>query len=429
MKTPNGRSTAVLMDTIRLMSEGSEPTDPSLRDAIGRLTYLAIYLLRFDSIPAIPQEHWESLSDLLLAVPIQAPGLGEESAPARWLQLASLAEFHGFAPLARLIVDGISTISQRDREIVALCEAQRGRIARSNGDLPDAIQHYKDAINHSRGSATGDAWTRAHCGLANVYADLGNFPAAEKYFRKALQHGHAAPGAIRVYAWMGLAMVRRKRGDLVDAMLNAWNAFDLTDEMSPLRADLLVTLAECALELGDHSAARNGFGCALERARSTRIKIASMTGLILCDTKRIRQLLVSGHYDQSEAELLSEALLSSLHNVQSLIDAAPTQQKIFAMLACADAWTVLDRHSRIDLSGRLKFWLEHSRALIDQCGYHEYRFLEETVSIRVAEEGSTSTGELAAPSPEPTNSNKQAHQALRRLALFNTSDGSLVANP
>ena len=278
------------MDTIHLMSEYSQQADPSLRDAIGRLAYLALYLRRSDSLPAVPQEHWESLGDLLLTVPIQAPSLGEESAAGQWIQLASLAELHGFAPLARILVDGLSSFPNTDGEVLALCAAQRGRIARSSGDLAEALLHYKDAIRHSRDNETGDAWTRAHCGLANVHADLGNFLAAEKWFRKALRHGHRTNRATRVYAWMGLAMVRRKRGDLVDAMLNAWNAFDLIDEKSPLRADLLVTLAECALEFGDYPAALNGFESALGRSPSLRITIASMTGIVLCYARRLRQL-------------------------------------------------------------------------------------------------------------------------------------------
>jgi len=428
MHTSYNRSTAIVMDTVRLMSETAQPSDPALRDAVGRLTYLAIYLRRFDSIPSVPQEHWESLSDLLSAVPIQAPSLGEQSEPARWLQLASLAEFHGFSPLARLIIDGISATVPRDGEIAALCEAQRGRIARLNGDLSDAILHYKDAIRHSQGNTKGDAWTRAHCGLANVYADMGNFPAAEKCFRRALQHGQMTASVTRVYAWMGLAMVRRKRGDLADAMLSAWNAFDLTDEVSPLRADLLVALAECALELGDHSAARNGFGHALQRAMSTRIKVASVTGLILCDTLRIRELNDGNHADRSTLESLSKALRSSLLSSQSLIDAAPTQQKVFAMLACADAWTVLDSDSRSDLRRQLALWLESSRALIEQFGYHEYRFREEIVSARVANADSASAGGLASPSQGPTSSHTQAHHALHRLALLNVDKGSLVAH-
>ncbi len=415
------------MDTIRVMSECSQQTDQTLREAIGRLTYLALYLRRSNLLQAVPREHWESLSDLLVDVPIQAPNLGKKSAPAQWLQLASLAELHGFAPLARIIVDGLSSHSNGNGEVFALCAAQRGRIARSSGDLSDAIFHYKDAIRHSSDNASSDAWPRAHCGLANVFADRGNFPAAEKYFRKALRHGPRTDKATRVYAWMGLAMVRRKRGDLLDAMLSAWTAFDLTDERSPVRSDLLVTLAECAIELGDFPAAINGFESALEKSPSLRITIASMTGLVLCYTRQFRQVQARDRLDSRGAEFVRNRVLSSLHAIQSVLDAAPAQQRTFAMLACADAWTILDRKSRNDLAERLNLWIETSRSLIEAFGYHEYRLLEETISTRVAKLVSTDVDNQANEPEVPTNPRSTSHLVLTRLRTFTITDRSAFA--
>ena len=101
------------------------------------------------------------------------------------------------------------------------------------------------------------------------------------------------------------------------------------------------------------------------------------------------------------------------------------------MLACAEAWTVLDRPSRTGLAHTLNLWLQTSRSLIEQFGYHEYRFLEETISKRVAELAFTDEGGSATEQTEQvelTNRSRKTHEVLTRLRTFRLTDRSVSTN-
>jgi tetratricopeptide (TPR) repeat protein len=207
--------------------------DSAIAELCGRLACLTAWLRRSASLLVLPDEHREALADAFTDVPIQAPTRDAWQPQFAWLKVASLAEFLGHRELARSLVEAPVSHAARDSELLALCEGQRGRIARTSGHLDDAAEHFADAKRRTKPLPKRDAWTRALCGLANVHIDRGNFPAAERCLRRALTAGPQVAAPTRVQPWMGLAMVRRKRVELVDATLCAWNAFDLIAEGTP----------------------------------------------------------------------------------------------------------------------------------------------------------------------------------------------------
>jgi tetratricopeptide (TPR) repeat protein len=418
-------SDAVILDLLGPVVASLDKDDARVRDAFGRLTFLAVQLRNASVLPDIAPEHLSALKDLLAIVPRQAPSMQSGSMPSEWLQLASLAELNEWAPLARIVVDGISRCSGAHEELLAICDCQRGRLARACGELEDATLFYQSAIRRARTVVGGDAFIRAHCGMANVFMDLGNFPKAEQHFRKALRRDDGAARESRVYAWMGLALVRRKRSDFLDAMLAAWNAFDLTIETSPLRCDLLISLAEYALAYGDHVAAINGFQRALERSYSTRLTVAARTGIVMSMTRRLLEL--KAHHEISVAEVVSgeRDLLTTIDDLTCLLSAelAP-QQHAFALVACLEASAALGIASQLNRQVLVEQWLSALRSLVERFSFHEYGFRLDELIPRLYFQSEVGL----APSTRSVQASSISHArpaSLARLATFASSEKSL----
>ena len=418
-------SDAVILDLLGPVAASIDKENARARDAFGRLTFLAIQLRNALVLPDIAPEQLSALEDLLAIVPRQAPSMGVGSRPSTWLQLASLAELNDWAPLARILIDGISRCSEADEELQAICDCQRGRLARACGELEESAAYYRSAIRRTRFLVGGDAFVRAHCGLANVFIDLGNFPKAEQYFRKALRSRDGVVREAHVYAWMGLALVRRKRSDYLGAMLAAWNAFDLTTSTSPLRCDLLISLAECALAHGDHVAAMSGFLCALGYAYSTRLVVAARTGIVMSSTRRFLELGTSRANSEPEAVIAELDLSRSVDALGSLLTAelAP-QQHAFALIACLEASIALAGASRLPRTGLVQQWLATLQSLVERFSFHEYGFRLEELLQRLLVHPDAKTDSIPFSSANSISSSARP-LCLARLLAFACSEQSL----
>lgn len=405
----------------RFASDATMPRSDA--EVLGRLAFLAEWLRRAPVLPRLPQEHREALASAFTIVPVQAPTMPGEHPAFAWLQVASLAEFHGQRSLARTMVDALAGQASGDPEVLAMCAGQRGRIARTAGDLDEAAAHYADAIRLTTPLPKRDAWPRALCGLANVHLDRGNFPAAERCLRRALKAGPQVAAPTRVHPWMGLALVRRKRNDLIDAMLCAWNAFDLTTPDMPQRADLLVTLAECATEFGDHIAAVNGFEQALVITSAMRVRAAAVTGIVRSRTAQVRRI---GSNTSGETALaVHDALVRALELAVTRLDVLLTQplapqEQTLALLARAEANLALRDHSASEASRDAEHWMTRADTLIDRHGYHEYRFQIDTIRQQIAGALATSTVSAASDVAPSIRRSPRRPAVVQRLAEYTT---------
>lgn len=408
--------------------------DPALSapdaELFGRMAFLTDWLRRVRVLPSLPAEHREALASAFVVVPIQAPTMPEDTPAFAWLQVAALAEFRGQYSLARSMVDALARLTADDGEVRAMCEAQRGRIARTLGQLDDAAAHYQDAIRRTTPLPKRDAWPRALCGLANVHLDRGNFPAAERCLRRALGAGPHVAAPTRVHPWMGLALVRRKRRDPIDAMLCAWNAFDLTSPDMPQRADILVTLAECAAEFGDHAAAVNGFVQALAVSTSPRVRIAAVTGLVLARAFQLRNETGGHERDPANvhAAVLRNHLAAAMVQLDDLLEQSlAPQERALALLTRAEASLALHPwygEARVEAEQ----YLARAEALVDQHGYHEYRFRADEIRGRLVPQGGPAAAAAASPAntvlPRARRRGEVRPAVIQRLARLLRPVGS-----
>jgi hypothetical protein len=382
---------------------------------LGRLAFLSAWLDRADMLPPSPADHRGALAEPCERLPRQTHCIAADTTEHAWLQAAALAEFLGEGALGRLLVDGVARHVHHDPELLALCECRRGRIARLAGRLDDAALHYRAAIRRTAHRPARDAWPLAMSGLSNVHIDQGNFPAAERRLRALLNPARGVLAAHRVNGWLGLALVRRKRQDPLDAMLCAWNAFDLVPADRPERIDLLVTLAEAAMDCGDGRAATNGFRQAWSGAPSDRLRAAASTGLVRCVVRTLAQAPSSAHITElhDAVALLDSVLLANLAPQERTLALLVRVEAGLATLRLPDSATNND-------TLRLQAWLTEAQALAAAHDYHEYVFRGEELAAALARE-ERDEGALHAAFPvqeHGTEAARRRHVALRRLLEY-----------
>lgn len=377
-------------------------------EPLGHLAFLTATLQRADRLPVLTDHTRAALSAAWTLIPPQASALDDGHPASDWLQLASWAEMHQFTDLAWALLEAITRHADGQAELLALCDCQRGRMLRVQGRLDEAATFYEAAMQRTRTIVGSDVWARALSGWSNVFIDRGNYPAAERCLRRAL--GRPSSVVTRTNLWMGLAIVRRKRGDAVDAMLCAWNAFDLTAPDTPLRADLLVSLAECASELGNWSAAAHGFEQAYRAAHTTRVRIAAAVGLARARRRELEAV--------TAATRDGRALSSAMAFLDAVLGETPgPHERALALLTKVEAGLVLRTVREDSDPAPLNVALEEARALSERHGFHEFRMrvdeLERHLSA-VGEPGDT----LLAPAPRAGRRPRVLPAPLERLARY-----------
>lgn len=335
-------------------------------ELLGQLVFLASWLERADQLPPMPAAYWAALAEPCTRFPHQLHTIDHDTPVAQWLLAAALAEFLGEGALGWIMISALMPLVQHDTEVLAICHNRRGRIARLSGQLDDAELHYRDALRLADTHPARDAWPMAMIGLINVAIDRGNFPAAERQVRRMLVPDAGVLPVYRVGAWLSLSLVRRKRGDFLDAMLSAWNAYDLLPDGSPQRTEMVISLAECALALGDLPAAAQGFALAHRDAQSWRIRVSAATGLT--------QSRLPAAHDAAGRAALRDAC-THLHNALKA-NLAP-QERVLALLTYTDAMALLNDMTAARAS------LQEARALADAHAYHEYQFRVDALTAQL----------------------------------------------
>jgi len=224
-----------------------------------------------------------------------------------WLQAATVAEHRGALLLsARMLVE-IARLVREDRrtgkrgdastaECLALCWTRFGRIARTLGDLTQAVQWYEQARRAVRSSPIKDAYPQAVLGLSAAAINRGNIPRAARLLLSLLRLESALPAVYRIPAHQLMAVVRRKQRQHTDALLNVWAAFDLLTASDFRREQLIGTMAEIAFEAGDFDAAARGFEAVLQSNVVPLVRIPALWGAI-----RARLATIGTHRLEHEA--------------------------------------------------------------------------------------------------------------------------------
>jgi tetratricopeptide (TPR) repeat protein len=402
----------------------SSASDSHRTEQLVSLAFLAASLERQSTLTAPSSSLWGALHDALARVPSQLVHLPPTHAAHPWLHLSALAEFLGEPSLAGVILNALTALLgehdtargsyddayEADRgEVLALCWARRGRISRVAGALDDAQACFEEALALIGDNPWRDARLAAELGLITLSVARGNYPLVEQQCSALLTGaaGHLAPVHVAA-AYQMRAIARRKRQQWLEALLDSWSAYDLLGHASAYRAELVVSMAETALEAGDLCAAAAGFDNAHREALATgaqfRVQAAAITGrartmnsCLLGDTARAHAVPA----DQVE---------SARQSLVTLLSAplAP-RERAYALITMAE-W----QHREQDITGA-RAHLAEASALAVEHDYFDYQFRTDTLRAR-----------LSAADPQHTPSARFAsewqeherHPALVRLAAL-----------
>lgn len=401
---------------------------------IGLITFLASRLDRAEQLWRPSEEELEPLHSTLAVIPTQLAFVPMDTSHGVWLGLAALAEFRGAGPLARFVVDCLErhTVELRSADVDAADElcgifwTRRGRIARLAGALDDAVESYHEALRLTRRLAWRDAWPNAQLGLANVEIARGNYPAAQRRMVGLLRRRDAVHPMYRVSGYQTLANTRRKRGDLLGALLDGWTAFDLLTPDDARRNEVLISMAETALDIGDADAALQAFTQVLEHPLPLRVEVAAASGVVrarLLQSIRTQGSLSTPNAASPAATMRApmpsatfphhtDALMHSMERVEALLtrDAAP-RERAYMLLTLADG----ARH--FGDGARARTFAHSATELATNYGFHDYVFRADQLLAQLAvASAEVSAAELT----EPVRGRVLAHSALVRLRALTT---------
>lgn len=395
--------------------------DVARTDQLGAIAFLAAALERQTVLAAPPTHAMSALHDALEQIPAQLVHLPDSHAAHRWLQLSALAESLGEPALARVIINALAALLGEHAptvaavtdplqcELLALCWTRRGRMSRVAGALDDAQACFEEAIALVAHQPWRDARSAAELGLANLAVAHGNYPRVDHQCSALLDRTDGALAPIhRVAAYQMRAIARRKRQRWLDALLDSWCAYDLLGHASAHRAELVVSMAETALEAGDLCAAVAGFGNARREAQSSgaqfRVQAAAITGL----ARTINACLHNG--TPGAAALPATQVREARASLETLLNAnlAP-RERVYALITLGE-WDLREQRG---IEARAV--LAEARALATTHAYFDYQFradtLLELLDAPVADRGP------AAPRAAVWQESER-HPALARLAAL-----------
>lgn len=144
--------------------------------------------------------------------------------------------------------------------------AQRARVARKADSLDVAETLYRRVSSLGRKLKNPELEARALIGRGIVAQSRGNHPAAHRLFTIAARTAErdGRPDLVRL-AHHSLMVLAAKRGEFSEALARGWRAFHDVAGDAQLEAEMLVNLAQLALDVGDPRAALHGFTAALAR--------------------------------------------------------------------------------------------------------------------------------------------------------------------
>ena len=157
--------------------------------------------------------------------------------------------------------------------------AQRARVARKADSADVAITLYKrvDALGHSADAP--ELHARAAIGFGVLAEQSGNLPLSTRHFDKAARIAASVGDAeLRRLAQHGRMVLAAKRGAFADALAYGWDEFAAAAGNREREADMLINLAQLALDTGHPAPALQGFSAALARRPGLRFFLAALGG-------------------------------------------------------------------------------------------------------------------------------------------------------
>jgi tetratricopeptide (TPR) repeat protein len=400
----------------------SSGSDTHRTEQLATLAFLAASLERQSTLSAPSATLLAALRDALARVPAQLVHLPPTHAAHPWLHLSALAEFLGEPSLAGVILNALAELlGEHDTargphddayeaercEVLALCWTRRGRIARVAGALDDAQACFEEALTLIGDAPWRDARLAAELGLINLAVARGNYPLVEQQCSALLASAASRLASVHVAAvYQMRAIARRKRQNWLDALLDSWSAYDQLGHASAYRAELVVSMAETALEAGDLCAAAAGFNSAHQEALATgaqfRVQAAAITGR----ARTINSCLLAG--TARTPAIPADQVESARQSLMALLDAplAP-RERVYALVTMAE-WRLREQ----DIPGARAVLTEASTLAVEHA-YFDYQFRTDTLLARL----SAADAHSASATPrESVWQEHERHPALVRLA-------------
>ncbi len=279
-----------------------------VREQLQGAAALLLSALRISqSIPALPEATREIIDAGTRDLPPQTASMGTRSRFARWIDAAAVLESQGLWQaswdLLQLLLDRCRSDTPMDGARRAFVHARLGRVARVAGHVDDAEHWYRDALQLSQRLPEAMQWSdaRPHAllGLCILAVSRGNYAKGQSYARRVLNAN--APDLYHVQAFLVFALIERKLGRSPEALTWLWRAFDALPVDDVRQIDVLITLAETALELQHPEAAVRARLAALALARTPRHAAAALSGLlaIAAHMHGSREVRFAQHLEQS----------------------------------------------------------------------------------------------------------------------------------
>ncbi len=405
----------------------SASTAPEIASRLAQIAFLTAALERRYHLPELTDAMLGDLAAPLSALPQQLVHLPASHPAHRWFQLAALAEFHGEPQLSRLVTNAIAdTLGEHDAsraiecgfspderdELLALCLCRRGRVSRAAGALLDAQYHFEDAVALLGDRPWRDARIAAELGLANLAVSRGNYPQVFSRCSALLTDQQAADalGDVHRVALLQMrAIALRKRGAHLDALLDSWRAYDLLGSASEHRAELVVSMAETALEAGDLGAAQAAFANARREALATgaapRVLAAAITGAARATVSRVRADAATGSaidLEQAAAAPLVDLLQGTL---------AP-RERVYALVTLAECRIAQGQPAAA------RALLHDASGIAAPHQFHDYTFRIDSLIEQISDTKKTQSQTFAASANRPAvpaATITGPHPALSRL--------------
>lgn len=209
------------------------------------------------------------------------PGADAEALRAL-LPIAEDAEESGALLLAAsLLADGLRAVPHAPPTERARALLQQARIARTLGD-PTAARHYFDAAGKlARQYRLPAVEGRVAMGLGALAMTRGNYPEARECFARALSLADAKPDRdLAIAARQGLMIAAGTAGDFDAALAHGWAALQGMGDDRRRQVEVLINLAQLALESGHPLAALRGNLRALELMDGPRFQLPALAGVV-----------------------------------------------------------------------------------------------------------------------------------------------------
>ena len=415
-------------DWMAIYDRSSDKASVVVEERLAILAMLSSALEHQTELTAPSAQLMSRLDAEIAALPPQMSGVGVDEPFAQWMAIAALTEHCGALRLAQLMVDrvrelvdarGKSLIGEAARsgvERTAICWARRGRIARTNGQFDDAIACYEQAAANVRSRPWIDARPQAELGLATVAAIRGNIPEAERRANALLAHRPHIFAIYQVNAHQLLSFAKRKRGLFIDALLNAWAAFDLLGHEDFRRHELVGVMSEIALELGDLDAASHGFDAVLDTDVSSRIRVPTLAGAVDVCLRRM---------NATTAMSVSNRLESLLDELRVLITTTLSpNDRASALIALAEGAMALGQGAEAER------WLSAAATTSADAKLFERQFRIDALRVRLNEIAIAMNTTIdptprfwTDSPPRATGRMKHRHHSLVRLACMSFDQG------